>query len=135
MLEGERRTWRIKPVSGLRPNYTVKVASIAYGNHIKSQLIREGKDAPAIPDDIDTVGHDAINLTKMVLVSLLLQVNCRFALANAHSFEGQASGNYNSHNNTGIIPNPKEEIASILPSFLPSRSSKYIKKIDRKSVV
>lgn len=116
----------IKPVSGLRPNFTVKIDSIAYGNHVRSQLLREGKDVPAIPEDIDAVGHDAINLTRMILVAMLLQRNCRFALANAHSFEVLSSGDYNTDNNTGIIPHSKEEVTPILQSFLPPRPTKNI---------
>jgi hypothetical protein len=116
---------RIKPSSGIAPNYTVKIDSIGYGNHIRARLANEGKTAPDVPEDLDAVGIDAINITKMVLIAFLLQRNLTFAFANAHSFEVLPSGIYNEHHR-GIVVNTRQESLSAFWGVFPHRPSNSI---------
>jgi hypothetical protein len=88
------RETRMRPPSGINPNYTVKIDSIAYGDYVLAKLCKAGKTIPDYPKDMDLIGHDCLNITKMILIGLLLQNNLTFAFANAYSFKVLASGTY-----------------------------------------
>ena len=109
-----------KPSLGVNPNYTINIDSIAYGNHIRCKLANEGKTIPHVPKDLDAVGHEALNITKMILIGFFLQKNLTFTFANAHSYEVLPSGVYNK-NNTGLIFHTKEESSRVWQHFSPSR--------------
>jgi len=116
---------RIKPSSGINPNYIVKIDSIAYGNHLMAKLSKESKTAPNVSKDIDDIGLEAINITKMILISLLLQNDLKFAFAYAHGFMVMPSGIYDKSFHF-IDPHPKEEISYIWRNSLPHRPSNLI---------
>lgn len=111
----------VSPLSGLRPNYTVKVDSIAYGDHIRAQLLHEGKHIPANANDPVYVWPEIINIAKMILVTWLLHGNLKFALANGHGFKILRSGKYNPHSQC-LVPHECERSSAILGTFLPPRS-------------
>ena len=116
---------KIKPSSGINPNYIVKIDSIAYGNHIMAKLVSKGKTVPNVPKDIDVIGIDAINITKMIMISILMQNDLKFAFAYAHGFRVMPSGIYDK--NFGFIdPHPKEEISYIWRNSLLRRPSNLI---------
>ena len=116
---------RNKPPSGISPNYTIKIDSISYGNHVLAQLTRENKTIPNYPKDMDTIGFDCIYITRMILMSLLLQNNLRFAFANAHQYKVLPSGIYDK-NFSGLMNHPREEISNTWWRFRPSRPNNII---------
>lgn len=116
---------RIKPPSGISPNYAIKIDSIAYGNYVLAKLTKENKTIPDYPKDWDVVGIDCINITKMILIALLLQNNLRFAFANAHSYKVLPSGIYD-ESFSGLTVHPREEMSNTWWYHRPSRPSNLI---------
>jgi len=123
-----------KPSLGVHPNYTVKIDSIAYGNHIRIKLANESKTVPCVPKDLDAVGHEALDITKMILIGFFLQKNLTFTFTNAHSFEVLPSGIYNK-NNTGMILHTKEESSHVWQHFSPSRPRNSINRRELRDTI
>lgn len=125
---------RIKPPSGINSNYAVKIDSILYGNHILAKLASEDKTVPNVPNDLDVVGFEAINITKMILISLLLQNDLKFAFAYAHGFKVMPSGIYDK-SFSYLNPHPREEMSYTWWNSRPRRPSNLInRRVLRKTI-
>ncbi len=110
----------IKPSSGIYPNYAIKIDCIVYGNHILTRVANDGKTVSDYSTVSDYVSVDSINITKMILIALLLQNNLKFAFANSHSL-------YENH--SGVSVYSREEMSGPWWHCRPSRPSNII---DRK---
>lgn len=119
------RESKVKPSSGINSNYVVKIDSIAYGNHLLAKLAKKSKTIPIYPEDIDIVGCDVINITKMILISFILQNDLKFAFAHAHGFKVMPSGIYDK-TFSSLNPHPREEMSYTWWSALPRRPSTFI---------
>lgn len=116
---------RIKPPSGISTNYSIKIDSIAYGNYLLAKLTKENKTIPDYPDDLDVIGLDCINITKMILIALFLQNNLRFAFANGHSYKVLPSGLYDERF-SGTIAHLREVMSHSCWRYRPSRPKKIM---------
>ncbi len=116
---------RIKPPSGISPNYTIKIDSIAYGHHILTRIADEGSTIPDYSKDFEYVGTECINITKMILIALLLQNNLTFAFANGHGIRIKPSGICDSYFSY-IHPRRREELSYIWWRYRPSRTNNII---------
>lgn len=125
---------RIKPPSGINPNYTIKIDSIAYGDYVLAKLTKENKTIPDYSKDFEYIGIECINITKMILIALLLQNNLKFTFANGHGLRIKPSGicdNYFGY----IHPHPREEMSNTWWLSRPSRPSNVIStKVLRKTL-
>ncbi len=116
---------RIKPPSGINPNYTIKIDSIAYGDYVLAKLTKENKTIPDLSKDFEYIGIECINVTKMILIALLLQNNLKFTFANGHGIRIKPSGIYDNY--FGYIhSHPREEMSNTWWLSRPSRSSNVI---------
>lgn len=116
---------KVKPHSGINPNYAIKIDSIAYGDYILTKIANEGKTIPDYPKDLNIIGVECINITKMILIALLLQNNLKFAFANKHSYEVLPSDIYDERY-MGFSAYPREEMSYTWWFCCPSRPSNVI---------
>lgn len=107
-----------RPGLSIDPNYTIKVDSVAYGNYVLAKLIEENKNIPDYSKEFDTIGSECINITKMILIALLLQNNLNFAFRDSYQFHGGRWG--------GMNARPREEMSDTWLYSCPSRPSNVI---------
>jgi len=119
--------FKTKPPSAINPNYTIKIDSIAYGNHILTRITNEGKTIPDYhyPKELNIIGVERINITKMILIALLLQNNLTFAFAHSYSYKVLPSDIYDKRF-IGLTAHPKEEMSYTWWLSCPSRPSNVI---------